>query len=128
MTAENDEPKIHIDSDWKAEAQQEKERLAQEEADAPQRGPLDKPTFMHLVNMLAMQTSVALGGMQGPQGETIPPDPELARFHIDTLGVLEEKTAGNLTDDEAKVLSSVLRELRAVFVQVMQAAAPPPKT
>ena len=128
MNAENEQPKIHIDSDWKAEAQEEKERLAQEEGAAAERPPLGKPTFLHLVNMLAMQASVALGGMRGPQGETIAPDPELARFHIDTLSVLEEKTVGNLTDEEKKALANVLHELRSLFVQAAQAAPQPPKS
>ncbi len=123
MTEENNGPKIQIDSDWKAEAQQEKERLAQQEAEAPQTGIPGKPEFPHLVNMLAMQAAVSLGGMQTPDGHSVPPDPQMARFHIDLLGVLEEKTAGNLTDDEKKNLSAVLHELRAAYVQVQSAIA-----
>jgi hypothetical protein len=36
---------------------------------------------------------------------------------IDYLGVLEEKTEGNLSEDEAKILSTVLYQLRTSFVQ-----------
>jgi hypothetical protein len=73
--------------------------------------------------MLAMQAVMALGGMRGPQGEAIAPDPELARFHIDMLGLLETKTAGNLTDEEKKMLTGVLHELRTSYVHLMDALA-----
>ena len=42
-----------------------------------------------------------LGGFQGPGGERIPPNPDAAKHHIDLLDVLEQKTKGNLTDEEA---------------------------
>ena len=50
--------KLHIDNDWKTEAQQEKDRLAREEqAAAAQRRQAvpDQISIMHLINMLAMQ-------------------------------------------------------------------------
>ncbi|MCB9849113.1 MAG: DUF1844 domain-containing protein [Phycisphaerales bacterium] len=121
MSNESDGPKLHIDSDWKEEAQQEKERLAEETANQPEHGPLGEVTFAHLINMLAMQAAVALGGVRGPQGEPMPPDPELARFHIDMLGLLEKKTAGNLADDEKATLSAVLRDLRGAYVEIVDA-------
>lgn len=127
MTEPGDKPKIIIDSDWKAEAEKEKERLAQEVETEKAHAPLGQPTFLHLVNMLAMQATIALGGMRGPQGETIPPDPELARFHIDMLGVIEEKTKGNLNEEETRTLGAVLHELRTMFVQLAQLAARQPK-
>ncbi len=126
MTDENT-PKIQIDSDWKTEAQQEKERITAQEEAAPKQESLGQPTFLHLVNMLAMQAAVSLGGMQGPDGKVIPPDPEMGRFHIDMLGILEEKTKGNLSDDEHKTLSGVLHELRGAFVQMSSMTGTPPQ-
>ena len=130
MNAENEGPKIHIDSDWKAEAQQEKERLAKEEeatADKQAAGA-GKPTFFNLVEMIAMQAVFALSGMQGPGGENIPANPEAARAYIDLLDVLEQKTSGNLTDDEKKALGTTLHELRLAYVNTVRggAAQPPP--
>ncbi len=46
-----------------------------------------------------------------------------SRFAIDLLGVLEEKTKGNLTEEEAKDIREVLGELRSRFVQIAQAVA-----
>ncbi|MCH7592331.1 MAG: DUF1844 domain-containing protein, partial [Planctomycetes bacterium] len=76
--------------------------------------------------LIAMQAAVGLGGYQGPGGDRIPPNPEAAKFHIDLLEVLQEKTKGNLSDEETKVLDSVLYELRMHFVQVTTGTAPAP--
>jgi len=120
------EKKIIIDDDWKAEAQREKEKLA-EDADKP------KPTaseagFSELVNLIAMQALAGLGLMAGPGGERIPPNPEMAKHFIDMLQVLDDKTKGNLTDEEAKLLDQVLYETRMRYVQMSggAGAAPPP--
>ena len=48
--------------------------------------------------------------------------------HIDLLDVLEEKTKGNLSDDEKRVLDTVLYELRMQYVQVVGSAGPSPGT
>ena len=68
--------------------------------------------FLELVTMLAGQAELLLVG-----AEDLPAQPAEAQRVINYLGVLEEKTAGNLTDEEAKVLSSVLYQLRTFFLQ-----------
>lgn len=121
-----DGPKLHIDDDWKSEAQREKERLAEQvdHADAGAYGDLPPADFKMLVNMLAMQAVMGLGGMREPGGGVIPPNPELAKMHIDLLEVLEKKSKGNLADDEKKLLETVLYQLRMGYVQLMSAAPP----
>ena len=122
-----DGPKLHIDSDWKTEAAQEKERLAEQErqekskeGDAPATG---SASFLELVNMLVMQAAIAFGGMQTASGEHIPANPESGKHFIDLLEVLQKKTEGNLSDDETRLLGSVLHELR---MQYVHAVSPPP--
>ena len=68
--------------------------------------------FVELVTMLASQAELLLVG-----AEDLPAQPAEAQRVIDYLGVLEEKTAGNLTEDEAKLLSTVLYQLRTFFLQ-----------
>ncbi|MGB2986894.1 MAG: DUF1844 domain-containing protein [Phycisphaerae bacterium] len=124
---------LYIDSDWKEEAAREKERLAEQEEKqkrepkasgaAAATGPA---TFVELVNLLAMQAVIALGGLQTPGGERIPPNPMAAKHHIDLLEVMEKKTEGNLTDDEKRMLTSVLYELRMQYVQATTVPQPPP--
>jgi len=129
----NDEkPKIVVDDDWKAEAQAEKERLAREarkeRASQPPEGaggPRQLPvaSFSSLVNMLATQTMMALGGMQDPKTKRVLVDLELGKHHVDTLEVLEKKTKGNLTDDEKKMLDEALYHTRMLYVQMTQRLA-----
>ena len=122
-----EEKKIIIDEDWKQEAQREKEILAaQEEADKEKkqgedrpRGPLPEGNFAALVSMLTTQALFALGLLQFKgQEEAKEPDLELAKYNIDMLQTLEEKTKGNLTEQEEAVLEKTLNELRMGYVQV----------
>lgn len=123
----DDSPKIHVDSDWKAQAQREKERLAKEAEAEKAGGPVPDPTFAELINMLAMQAIIGLGGYQSPDGQRIPPDVELAKHHIDLLEMLGKKTEGNLSKEEKQALDRVLYELRMRFVEMISrpGQAPP---
>ena len=122
----SDPPKLHVDSDWKAQAQAEKERLAKLEAERErdragkgEGGPEGFPPadFKSLVGVLASQALSGLGMYADEKGRAIV-DLEGSRFAIDLLGVLEERTKGNLSDEEAKDLAAVLGELRTRFVQL----------
>ena len=120
------EKKIIVDEDWKQEAQKEKEILAaQEEAEKkekqqeqPARGPLPEGNFAALISMLATQALFALGLLQIKGQEERKPDLELAKYNIDMLQVLEDKTKGNLTKEEEAVLANTLNELRMGYVKV----------
>ena len=63
-----------------------------------------------------------LGLLPGPGGEHIPVDLTNARMTIDLLDVLQEKTEGNLTEEESRMLAEVLYELRLSFVEVQKRA------
>ena len=95
-----EEKKIIVDDDWKAEAKREKERLVEETA---QPETLPDPTFAELINMVGVQAMIGFGGMAGPGGEQIPPNMAAAKHYIDMLQVLEEKTQGNLDEEEKKL-------------------------
>ncbi len=129
MSSEDEKSKIIIDSDWKTEAQDAKEQLAAEEETRQQSDPqeLPVPQFGDLINMIAMPAAMAIGGYQTPDGKTIPPDLQVAKYHIDLLEVLEDKTKGNISDEESKMIATVLRELRGQFTNMvnlmMQASA-----
>ena len=85
----------------------------EEQTTQPPSGPETTPhLFLELVAMLAHQAELLLSG-----AEDLPAQPAEARRVIDYLGVLEEKTRGNLSPDEAQALSNILYQLRAVFVQ-----------
>lgn len=123
-----DAPKIHIDSDWKAEAQRDKERLAQKAETAPKAaaagGPGGMPpaNFETLISTLVTQALFALGAIADPRSGQRHLDVDLARHHIDMLGVIQEKTKGNLTEEEANMIASASYELRSRYIQVSTAA------
>lgn len=123
MTNPGEQPKLIIDSDWKAQAQAEKERLAeQERAKAAQSGGVDEngmppADFRTLVGMLATQALMYMGAIPDEQGRAMVAL-DVAAHSIDLLATLAEKTKGNLTKDEEDELTEVLRELRARFVQL----------
>ena len=127
MPEQNDSPQIHVDSDWKAQAQAEKEKLAQQtkSADAgAAKGPAGLPpaTFESLVSTMATQALFAMGAIPDPHTGQRMQHLDLARHHIDMLSVLEEKTKGNLTPEESKMLSGTTYELRSRYIQLTSAA------
>lgn len=76
--------------------------------------------FDTLVSYLSTTAMFQMGLLPGPGGERIPVDLVNARRTIDLLEVLHEKTRGNLTPDEAKLLDDVLYEIRMSFVELQQ--------
>src|SRR5688500_934830 len=157
---------LHIDTDWKKQAQEEKRRLAEEEQKraaererggggasapgagaamgmgagpvagspasagaAPARGRAGSPgtsareraipdaSLGTLVNSLMTQVLLYLGEL-APRGVEPQVNLDMAKFNIDLLGVLEEKTKGNLTPDEQKLLDTALYETRMRYVQI----------
>ena len=84
---------------------------------APFGGPgQGQPSFLDLVSVLAEPVAVYLGDVQLPDGKSAE-NLELARFHIDLLEVLKDKTAGTLTAQESSVLKELLYRLRMRYVQ-----------
>jgi len=118
-----DTPDIQVDSDWKAEAQAEKEQLASKEGDAQSARSLPPADFKGLIGLLASQAIMGLGAMPDPSGRGVVIDLDGARFGIDLLVVIQEKTKGNLDDEESKELDTLIVELRARFVQVADLVA-----
>lgn len=73
-----------------------------------------------LVQLLASQAMLAMGKMQVPGQPELKVDLDAARHFVDLLGVLEEKTKGNLTPEEAAMMNSVAHELRMIYVSERQ--------
>jgi hypothetical protein len=79
-------------------------------------------SFDQLVQSVYMQAVVQLGG-GAQQGQQPQVDILGARQSIDMLGILDEKTRGNLSEPEEILLSSALFELRLGFLEITQALA-----
>jgi nucleoid-associated protein YgaU len=127
------EPKIVVDEDWKSRVQAEKEAAARQDAgsepadqvdaEAAAGEPLPAASFELLISTLTAQALTAMGKLPYPvQGHAVV-RPDLAKHYIDLLGMLEQKTKGNLTKDEAGMLDEVLHQLRMTFVTTRREAA-----
>ena len=75
-------------------------------------------SFSSFLVSLASSAMMHLGEAPDPSTGSARVDLELARQTIDVLGVLKEKTKGNLDDEEAKLLDTLLYETRTRFVQL----------
>lgn len=91
-------------------------------AGRPERSaPLPPASFSLLVLSLRAQAEVQLGLFPvGDEKDTAEPDLEGARHTIDLLGILQEKTKGNLTLEEQRLLENSLTELRFRYVQAAE--------
>ena len=82
---------------------------------------LGVPRFLDLVQSLQMGAMAGLGMLQGPDGKRPPVDLPAAKDAIDLLGILQEKTKGNLTKEEEEVLREGLYHLRMGYMAMINA-------
>lgn len=134
-----DKPKIFVDDDWKRQAREEKHKLAeQEKKEETKAGPagerrrgraggpgeLPPADFEVLVSTFATQALLYMGAVEHPSmGRVVNLD--AAKFNIDLLTVLEEKTKGNLSAQEKEALDQTLHQLRMMYVEVASMNAGP---
>jgi hypothetical protein len=72
--------------------------------------------FKFFITTLSLQATIFLGQMPNPVTNKNEENLPQAKFIIDTLGMLQEKTKGNLNEGEAGFLENVLYELRSVYL------------
>jgi Domain of unknown function (DUF1844) len=87
--------------------------------------PLPPATFEFLVFSLKMQAEMRLGLLKMGEETDDAPDLLAARHAIDMLAMIAEKTKGNLSLDEQRLIENSLTELRFRFVQVSESASKP---
>jgi len=97
--------------------------MSDENTQETPRYPLPPASFAFLVLSLRAQCESALGLVGFGEEEKPEPDLEIARHGIDMMGILHEKTKGNLTLEEQRLLENSLTELRFRFVQAADEAA-----
>ena len=122
------EKKIIIDEDWKTQVEREKEELAGRQEGEPTEsetgaevGPepdLPPASFAFIVSTMVAQTMAAMGQLPDPVSGKPEIRLKFAKHHIDTLSVLQEKTQGNLSSEEAQMLDDSLHQLRMMYVQL----------
>jgi len=123
------EEKREQESAYEASAQRVEDLLR---AQNPAMGAPPPVKFEHLIQQLYLSALMQMGAAT-PEGQRPRVDIIGARQSIDLLGVLDEKTKGNLNASEARMLETVLFELRMTFLELTKmislqgVQAPPPK-
>ena len=82
--------------------------------------------FIEFVVMHAQNAALFLGQIPNPKTGEPEINLDLARMFIDQLEMIQEKTRGNLTNEEAMVLRNALSNLQMAFVEVSGGARPEP--
>ncbi|MBX2987143.1 MAG: DUF1844 domain-containing protein [Bdellovibrionaceae bacterium] len=80
--------------------------------------PKMEANFSMLVMSIASSAAMSLGIAPHPQTGKVEKDKEMARFNIDLLLMLKEKTKNNLTDEEKAFLDSLVTDLQMKFIQM----------
>ena len=80
--------------------------------------------FIEFVMMQAQNAALFLGQIPNPKTGETEINLDLARMFIDQLEMIQEKTRGNLTNDESMVLRNALSNLQMAFVEASGAAGP----
>jgi hypothetical protein len=107
----SEEIRKKVDEEWKVQAEKEK-KDAQDKNET-----YHKPTFAIFLSSLSMQAMIALGKIENPLSAKIERNLDQARFLVDTLDIIKEKTKGNLDVEEERLLNDSLFNLRMMYVE-----------
>lgn len=118
-----DEKKLIIDEDWKSQVQAEKDAAAKspaagEAGESPADMQMPEASLEMLVTTLVTEAMMSLGQIPHPHTGEPMYHPQQAKYLIDMIGVLQEKTKGNVTPDESALMENLLHQLRMVYVQL----------
>lgn len=80
--------------------------------------PLPEANLLTLIFSLYTHVQISLGLVPDPMTQQVHKDLAQAKYNIDLLGVLKEKTQGNLTQEEEQALEQMLYEIRMTYIEV----------
>ena len=123
-----DEKKIIVDEDWKSQVQAEREAAAKQKAATGQEAasqdpfgagdmPMPPASLELLLTTLATEALVALGQVPHPATQQLHANRNQAKYLIDTIDMLRQKTQGNLTPAEQNMIENLLHQLRMAFLE-----------
>ncbi|MDR1533806.1 MAG: DUF1844 domain-containing protein [Planctomycetota bacterium] len=85
-----------------------------------------KASFPQFINGFGLQALIQLGKIANPATGETRRDLPAAKYSIDMLGIIQEKTKGNLAPDEEENLAGILRDLRLAYVEADRREKEPP--
>ena len=107
-----EEEESQVEGNERAEGPSRERPSAQEE-------PLLEIDFIHFIFSLSTSALIQLGEIEDPFTQKLVKNLPLAKQTIDLIGMLQEKTKGNLTPEEEKVMDYVLYDLRMKYVKAV---------
>ena len=105
--------KKKVDESWKDNVEKEKESV---ESNSPKES-VEEISFSSFLSSLGMQAFFALGEFQDPAKKEIKTDLTQAKYLIDIIQILSEKTKGNLSVEESAMMEELLYGLKMKFVE-----------
>lgn len=106
-----------VDEDWKKRVQEEKKVDGKEESAQKDKPKIPEASFSLFMSSLVTQALISLGEVENPFTKKSGQNLDQAKFTIDTLQIIRDKTKGNLTEDETKLLDTALYDLRMRYVE-----------
>ncbi len=103
--------KKKIDENWKEEVNKEKEKTEEKNQSYYQ------PNFKIFISSLSMQAMIALGRLENPVTKSSEKNFDQARYLIDTLEIIKDKTKNNLNQEEEKLIEESLFSLRMAYLE-----------
>lgn len=95
----------------------EKELNDKEKSTQKDFSKIPEASFSLFTSSLVTQALISLGEVANPFSKTKEHNLDQAKFTIDTLQIIKDKTSGNLTDDETRLLETALYDLRMRYVE-----------
>jgi len=114
-------PRIIVDEDWKAKVEREKEEVQQQAEQDEEQDDQEPRPFDELVSYLVTHAMGAMGMFAPRDAQEVPVNLDLARFIINSMVALRDKTKGNLTREEEGALKNVIADLQQAFVSCSEA-------
>lgn len=107
-----------VDDEWKHQVQKEKVKASEQaQQTKPPLPPVSLTTF---ISGLGVEALMALGQMENPVTRKKETDLEQAKYLIDTIQMLKDKTKGNLKPDEGKMVEELVYNLQMGYVKASQ--------
>jgi hypothetical protein len=110
------------DGEGEAKEEREKDKGEPVRKKEPETPPLPEVNFSSFLLSLSSSALLHLGEIADPQSGEKRKDLALAKQSIDIIGILKDKTKGNLSEDEEKLLQNLLYDLRMRFVTASKQA------
>lgn len=116
----------NIDESWKNSVENEKVHIFGQDA-GPETAPAESEAdqgeelnFSNYIASLGFQALIFMGEIPNPMTQQVEKNLAQSKFLIDTLVLLREKTKGNLTEQEGRLLNGSIYELQVKFVEILQ--------